>query len=71
MQEDIVYNPDDAELPISFGPFKIVENPHQYDYTLTDRNETFTRGFDAEEAADLEIVAQRLLGQIKAEATNE
>ena len=65
MTEQIEYNINEAELPIFYGPFKIVEGEADKDFVLTDELESTLFGFDAEEAADLELAVDELLGQIE------
>lgn len=42
------------------GPFVVLEGGINNDYILTDENESVHIGFDEEEAADLEILGERL-----------
>jgi hypothetical protein len=58
-----------VELPIQFGPFKIVDGQGDDDLVLTDRNETVYFGFDKTEAPDLQTVADRLVGQLESDGT--
>mgnify|MGYP000182063380 CR=1 FL=1 len=66
MTEQIEFNVEDAELPIEYGPFKIIEGEAGADFMLVDdAAETVPLPFDAEEAADLEFAVDKLLRQIE------
>lgn len=67
MTKQIDFDIGNAELPIEFGRVKIIESSGQSDFVLTDQNESVLFGFDAEEAADILIVIEKLVAQVETE----
>jgi len=65
MTEQIEFNVEDAELPIEYGPFKIIEGEGTSDFVLTDELESTYFGFDAEEAPDALFAFEDLCEQIE------